>query len=113
MEEKKEVVAENTEVQDPVSDFKRKVILKNPIIWDKVEYKKLEFDISELTGRDLIEIQTDMKLSGIPLTSSMSIDEAYIARIAAKASGVDLEVVEALKFPDFRAVINKISGLMF
>ena len=115
MDDKKEVVVENTEEKKVVAKEKEnenEVILKTPITYDNVEYERLVFDVQSISGRDLIEIQTDMKLAGIPLTSSMLIDEAYLARIAAKASGVELEVVESLKLKDFRSVVNKISGLM-
>lgn len=88
------------------------VNLATPVKWEEKEYKELTFDINRIKGRDLIEIQTDMKLAGIPLTSSMFIDEAYLARVAAKASGVETEVIESLNFIDFRKVINEISGLM-
>ena len=115
MEEKEKVVSENTEEKKVVAKEKEnenEVILKTPITYDNVKYEKLVFDVQSISGRDLIEIQTDMKLAGIPLTSSMLIDEAYLARIAAKASGIELEVVESLKLKDFRSVVNKISGLM-
>ena len=116
MDDKKEVVVENTEekkeVAIKVKEKENEVILKTPITYDNVKYERLVFDVQSISGRDLIEIQTDMKLAGIPLTSSMLIDEAYLARIAAKASGVELEVVESLKLKDFRSVVNKISGLM-
>lgn len=114
MEEKEKVVSENTEEKKAVAikENENEVILKTPITYDNVKYEKLIFDVQSISGRDLIEIQTDMKLAGIPLTSSMLIDEAYLARIAAKASGVELEVVESLKLKDFRSVVNKISGLM-
>ena len=114
MDDKKEVVVENTEEKKAVAIKEKddEVILKTPITYDNVKYEKLVFDVQSINGRDLIEIQTDMKLAGIPLTSSMLIDEAYLARIAAKASGVELEVVESLKLKDFRSVVNKISGLM-
>ena len=112
--EKEKVVVENTEEKKAVAIKEKddEVILKTPITYDNVKYEKLVFDVQSINGRDLIEIQTDMKLAGIPLTSSMLIDEAYLARIAAKASGVELEVVESLKLKDFRSVVNKISGLM-
>lgn len=93
--------------------LKEKVMLTNPIQWEDKEYKELELDINNIKGRDLIEIQTDMKLSGIPLASNMAVDEAYLARVAAKASGLDTEIIEALQFTDFRRVINIVSGLMF
>lgn len=116
MEEKEKVVVENTEEKKAVAPKEKEkedeVILKTPITYDNVKYERLIFDVQSISGRDLIEIQTDMKLAGIPLTSSMLIDEAYLARIAAKASGVELEVVESLKLKDFRSVVNKISGLM-
>lgn len=114
MEEKEKVVSENTEEKKAVAikEKENEVILKTPITYDNIKYEKLVFDVQSISGRDLIEIQTDMKLAGIPLTSSMLIDEAYLARIAAKASGVELEVVESLKLKDFRSVVNKISGLM-
>ena len=116
MEEKEKVVSENTEEKKAVAPKEKEkedeVILKTPITYDNVKYERLIFDVQSISGRDLIEIQTDMKLAGIPLTSSMLIDEAYLARIAAKASGVELEVVESLKLKDFRSVVNKISGLM-
>lgn len=88
------------------------VVLQNPITWDGKEYKEFTFNVSELNGRDLIDIQTEMKMSGIPIVSSMKVDTAYVALVAAKASKVDSEVIKALKFDDFNKVIDTVTGLM-
>lgn len=102
MEKNKELAATSEKI----------IILSRALTWDGKEYKEFNFDIENLKGRDLIEIQTDMKLSGIPMVSSMQVDEAYLSRLAAKSAGVEVEVIEALPFNDFRRVINTMSGLM-
>lgn len=115
MEEKIEETAvgdEKTEANVVVITARNRIILLNPITWEKVEYKEFVFNVDELTGRDLIEIQTDMKLEGIPLVSSMRIDSAYMALVAAKSAKVDVEVIKSLKATDFSRVMDKVSGLM-
>lgn len=115
MDEKKGeivVVDEKTEANVVVIPARNRIILLNPITWEKVEYKEFVFNVDELTGRDLIEIQTDMKLEGIPLVSSMRIDNAYMALVAAKSAKVDVEVIKSLKATDFSRVMDKVSGLM-
>lgn len=88
------------------------VVLNTPITWDGKEYKEFTFDVSELTGRDLIDIQTEMKMAGIPIVSSMRVDTAYIALVASKSAKVDDEVIKSLKFEDFNKVIDTVTGLM-
>lgn len=88
------------------------VVLQKPITWDGKEYKEFTFNVSDLTGRDLIDIQTEMKMAGIPIVSSMRVDTAYIALVAAKSAKVDDEVIKSLKFEDFNKVIDTVTGLM-
>lgn len=90
----------------------KKVVFSKPLQWEGKEYKEIELKIDTLKGRDLIDIQTDMKVCGVPIASHMEVDEAYLARLAAKAAGVETEIIEALDFKDFRRVINKTMGLM-
>lgn len=88
------------------------VVLQKPITWDGKEYKEFTFNVSDLTGRDLIDIQTEMKMAGIPIVSSMRVDTAYIALVASKSAKVDDEVIKSLKFEDFNKVIDTVTGLM-
>lgn len=104
-------VASNDVQEEKTENNINEFILNNPITWDGKEYKKFNFDVENLTGRDLIELQTDMKYDSIPLVSDMSIDEAYLSRLAAKSAGVDYEVIVSLKFKDYRRMIRKMSGL--
>lgn len=108
MDANKEKIEGIIEKKEP----KNKVVLLEPINWDGKEYKDFTFNVNDLTGRDLIDIQTEMKMSGIPIVSSMRVDTAYVALVAAKSAGVDNEVIKALKFEDFNRVIDKVTGLM-
>lgn len=48
--------------KDSVSTFK--LILKKPFVWEGNEYKELDFDWSELTGEEFLNIESEVNAEG-------------------------------------------------
>lgn len=61
MEEEISAAKEQAE-QDPETGFTLK--LKKPFVWEGTEYKELDFDWSELTGEDFLNIESEVNSEG-------------------------------------------------
>ena len=79
--------------------------LKNPISFEDKEYKKFTFNFGKLTGNDAILIEAELEAQNIYIIAPET-SRTYQARMAAKAAGVSVEILEKLSFKDFNRITN-------
>lgn len=91
-----------------------KITLDKAIIYNKTEYKELEFDLESLTGEQLIKARAFVNNSNTfsmdALTPQLSME--YQARVAAEAADVPYEVVAALPAKKFMQVANAVRDFL-
>ena len=80
-----------------------KIKLNRPITINGVEMKEIELDFDKLTGADLISASRESGLLGDnALVPELS--KQYLAVVAAKASGLNVDDIMKLSAKDFTAV---------
>lgn len=77
--------------------------MKEPFEYEGKVYDEIKFDFNKLTGEDYIAIEDEMaslnKILVIPEFST-----SFLVRMAAKASGVATEVLNALPLNEFAKI---------
>lgn len=69
-------------------------------------YEEMEFNFDGLTGRDLLNIEEEMKGAGSS-TIIPEFDKAYQYRVAARAAKIGSDVVEMMPARDFTRITNR------
>lgn len=83
-----------------------KVALSKPLSHKGQSLDEIELKLEEMTGRDLLEVETQMNAEGKFLVTDFS--KAYQLRIAAKAARIPVEVLEGLSARDFTKVVSAV-----
>ena len=79
---------------------------RRPVKFEGKTYKTLTFYWDNLTGADMISIETEMQdMNEYALSPEMS--ASFLAKMAAKAAGVGSDFIEALPVPDFTKIRNE------
>lgn len=93
-----------------------KIKLKKAIEYKSAEYKEIDMDLDALTGAQLIKakgqlsVQPNQPINLDTIAPQLSME--FQARIAAEASGVPYEVIQALPAKDFVQVTNAVRDFL-
>ncbi len=82
--------------------------LLTPVEYDGVTYTELEFDFSEISGADSLNIEAELNASGIVVIAP-SYQSPYLLRMCARAckTKIDYKLFSAFKLRDYLAIRNK------
>ena len=82
--------------------------LLTPVEYDGETYEKLEFDFSELSGADSLNIEAELNSMGIVVISP-SYQSPYLIRLCARAckQKVDASIFSKFKLRDYLSLRNK------
>ncbi len=93
-----------------------KIKLKKAIEYKGAEYKELDMDLDALTGAQLIKAKSQLTVrADSPInfdTIAPQLSMEFQARVAAEASGVPYEVIQALPAKDFVQVTNAVRDFL-
>ncbi len=84
-----------------------KVTLDKPLQHRGASMKAIEMNLEGLTGRDLIEVETQMNQEG-KFAPMADFSKLYLSRVGARAAGLPAEAVESLGARDFNRVVNAV-----
>jgi len=88
-----------------------KIKLNRPITINGVEMKEIELDFDKLTGADLISASRETRLLGdSPIVPELS--KQYMAIVAAKAAGLNVDDIMKLSARDFTAVTLAVQNFL-
>ena len=82
--------------------------LLTPVEYEGETYEKLEFDFSELSGADSLNIEAELNSMGIVVISP-SYQSPYLLRMCARAckQKVDVNIFSKFKLRDYLSLRNK------
>ena len=82
--------------------------LLTPVEYEGKTYKELEFDFSEISGADSLNIEAELNAMGIVVISP-SYQSPYLLRMCARAckESVDVKLFSKFKLRDYLALRNK------
>lgn len=79
---------------------------EKPFEYEGKTYGDMTFNWSKLTGEDAMAIETEMQAAGTPLVIP-SLSGRYLIGMAAKASGIAVDVLLAMPIKDYHVVRNE------
>ncbi|HWR07749.1 phage tail assembly protein [Sporomusa sp.] len=85
--------------------------LRKSFTFEGKEYKEIRLDLDALSGKDVIDAETEARSLGaraIMLESS----KVYQAILAAKAAGVPVDLIQALPAKEFSRVTGEVQGFL-
>ena len=88
-----------------------KIELNKPLIYKDNEINELDLDLENLTGRDLINAEEELKTKGINI-SAWEFSRTFLISIAAKACHINSEELKNLSASDFTKVINEVLSFL-
>lgn len=107
-------LSEETEEQEGVYRHK----FKTPFEDSGEVYEEIEFDFDALTGKDMIAIETEMKLKGI-FGEMAELSKTYQCHVAARAAGkgkmktyITVDALERLPMKEFFKITNKVRDFL-
>ena len=88
------------------------IILKHPITHEEKELKEIRLDMDNMTGEDLAQAEREyLALGGQPTAHSLSL--VFCQHLAARASGMSVDTIRALKISDSQRVISEVQAFLF
>ena len=88
-----------------------KIKLSKPITVKGAEVKELNLDFDKLTGNDIINASREAQLLGENIVIP-EFSKQYLAIVAAKASGVNVEDINNLPARDFTAITIAVQNFL-
>ena len=84
---------------------------RRPFIFEGNEYKEIKLDLDSLSGKDVIDAETEARAVGVRAVMLES-SKAYQAILAAKAAGVTVDFIQALPAKEFSIVTGEVQGFL-
>lgn len=78
---------------------------KKPFEWEGQRYEKITFNFAKLTGKDMNAIEREMQAVGESAYTAET-SKVYQCRIAARASKITPDVLEAMPMGDYHRITN-------
>lgn len=83
-----------------------KIELSKAIPYKDAQLKELELELENMTGKDILQVESDMKASGENI-AAWEYSRSFLLNVAARASHLPVEVLQNLNVKDFTRVINE------
>ncbi len=84
---------------------------KKPFNFEGKEYNEITFDFEKLTGNDMVSVEAEMQ-SKNEYALAPEISRSLQSKIAAKASGIGSDVIEAMPIGDFNKITNAVRDFL-
>ena len=83
--------------------------LSTPIKYEENEYKSLTFNFENLTGKEALEIEDELAMSGKPVFMNETANARYLMHVALRAceERIDFETLKELNIYDFNRIKNQ------
>ena len=101
--DEKELEAAKQEAEEREDIYSYTHELKREFEYEGEKYKSIHFDWGKLTGNDGLEIENEMQALGTPVVIP-SLSGGYLIRMAAKASGMPVNVLLALPIREYNKI---------
>jgi|WetSurMetagenome_2_1015567.scaffolds.fasta_scaffold01576_2 hypothetical protein len=85
--------------------------LSVPVKYEDIEKSEIVLDLDGLTGGDLEDAEAEMLAAGI-VPVMVDTSKRYMMFVAAKASGVPVEMLRTLKAPDATKICLAVQGFL-
>lgn len=87
-----------------------RIEFKKPVVFEGKTYNGVELKLDALTGRDLISAESEAAaLMGRP---AIDVDKTYQACVAAKSSGVPVDMLLGLPAKDFNGITSAVQSFL-
>lgn len=100
-------------VQEAEQNSKARLTIKltKPFEWEGETYSELVFDFDQLTGKDSLDIEREMRAKGLPLVSPAFSGE-YLIRAAVRActAALGIDALAALPIQTFNRIRTSASA---
>lgn len=80
-------------------------VFKKPFEYEGKTYTELTFNFERLSGRDMVSIETEMQMNN-EYALAPEISRSFQGKMAAKATGIGSDVLEAMPLKDFNKITN-------
>jgi hypothetical protein len=87
------------------------VPLRKPFLFESKQYTEIRLDMDALTGKDMIEAETEARAMGVRAIMLES-SKAYQAILAARAAGLTADLVNALPAKEFSRVTGEVQSFL-
>lgn len=84
-----------------------KIELSKPIQYKDTELKEIEFALEDMTGKDLLKVESDLRAGGVNVPA-WEYSRAFLIQVAASASHLPVEVLRGASVKDFTRIINEV-----
>ncbi len=111
MEDNKKVIdiEQKQEEKTPVGVYVHK--FRKPFEYEGKTYSEMHFDFEGLSGQDIVDTENEMNLEK-EFAISAELSKNIQARIAAKAAGINSEVIKAMPIRDFNKITNEVRDFL-
>ena len=89
-----------------------KIALPKPIEWEGLTYAEINLDLDGLTGRDLLAVRKELRVSGVRDILQAETDERYLVAVACKAGHLPAAVLEAAPAKVFVRVTAEVQAFL-
>ena len=89
-----------------------RISLSRSIEWEGTTYEALDLDLESLIGHDLQAIERELRKTGTHDILAPETDARYLIAVAARAAGVDREMLEALPARDYTRIKMEAQGFL-
>lgn len=86
-------------------------VFKKAVTFEGTEYKELDLDLDGLTGADLIKASREAQVLG-DVSPVQELSMTYLAVVAAKASNVPVDLIQALPAGEFAKVKMQVQNFL-
>jgi len=80
--------------------------------YEGIKYSEVNFEFGDLTGEDMIKIETEMTDQG-EFTLSPEVSRTFQCRLAARASGIPHQALAKAPIKDFIKITNAARNFLF
>lgn len=87
------------------------ISFRKPFKFEEKEYTDLQLDLDSLSGKDVIEAETEARSMGVRAIMLES-SKVYQAILAAKAAGVTIDLIQALPAKEFSSVTGEVQSFL-
>ncbi len=84
---------------------------RKPFKYEGETYDEMHFDLEGLSGQDIVDIENEMNLEK-EFSIAAELSKNLQARIAAKAAGVNSELIKAMPIKDFNKITNEVRDFL-
>jgi hypothetical protein len=86
--------------------------LTKPFMIDEIKVEKLHLKLEDLTGEEILKIDTELRAEGNPRGMTDVFDQKVLLKMASKSSGILTDDLRKLSAPDFLEVTFSVRNFL-